>query len=182
MRHISFDAVCPFFRRSEAGRQRWRRRMFSCDDLTELKMSKLRSRGAAKEFSPGREAGERDDMMKFEPRRGERRTGPVWRFLALRGSKELFGCLANPGLTGLLLNAGLMGITTTRPHNEYAEGVPEISRWQAPSARCHRNRTATTVDPGRGRGRSLHTRAERVGQSALTTGATFFRRSAAESS
>ena len=69
-------------------------------------------------------------------------------------------------LTGLLPNAGLIGITTTRPHNEHAEGVPKISRWQAPSARRHRNGTATTVDPGRGRGRSLHTRTEGVGQHA----------------
>ena len=71
------------------------------------------------------------------------------------------------GREGLLLNAGLIGITTTRPHNEHAESVPKISRWQAPSARCHRNGTATTVDPGRGRGRSLLTGAERVGQQGL---------------
>jgi protein SCO1/2 len=69
-------------------------------------------------------------------------------------------------LTGLVPNAGLTGITTTRPHDEHAEGVPEISRWQAPLARRHRNRTATTVDPGRGRGWSPEMRGERVGHQA----------------
>jgi hypothetical protein len=74
--------------------------------------------------------------------------------------------LRSPVRQGLLPNAGLTGITTTRPHNEHAEGVPEISRWQAPLARRHRNRAARTVDPGGGRGRSSHMRAERVGQQA----------------